>query len=232
MWIPLVGIIIELIILSFIARQSTQSAYILLLRIFRSRSVAITVITLFLFPGTVIHELSHLFTAEIFGVHTGKLTLAPESIEGNDIQSGSVAIQVTDPFRRTLIGVAPTINGCLAVTALSWWLMNIISYNRYILINPEISIVIIFYLILTISNTMFTSKEDTKGVFPVFLTIFIIMAGLYIAGIRVGIPQSITQSIQNILWSLCQNLGIVLGINLVSLALFSGILLLTEKRRR
>ncbi len=231
MWLPFIGIIAELILLSFIARQFTQTGFILLLRLFRSRSVAITIITILLFPGTVIHELSHLFTAEIFGIHTGKLTLAPESIEGEDIQSGSVSIAQTDPFRRTLIGVSPTTNGTIAVTALSWWLVNVIHYERYILINTNISIIIIFYLILAISNTMFTSKEDTKGVIPVFLTILIIIAGLYMTGIRIGLPPGMTQGIQTIIQSLFQNLGIALCMNLVGLALFSGILLLVAKRR-
>ncbi|MFH0749558.1 MAG: hypothetical protein V1917_01415 [Candidatus Gottesmanbacteria bacterium] len=230
MWLPAIGITSELILLSFIARRFTQTSFVLLMRIIKSRSIAITIITLFLFPGTVIHELSHLFTAEIFGVKTGTLTLAPESIEGNDIQSGSVAIAKTDPFRRTLIGMAPTINGSIAVTALSWWLMNIIQYERYILIDTRFSIIFIFYLILTISNTMFTSREDTRGMLPVFLTVVIITAALYISGIRVGIPPVLMQSIQNVLRVLFQNLAIVLGINVVGLSVFSGILLLIKRR--
>lgn len=232
MWIPIVGIIVELVLLSFISERLTQASFILLLRIFRSRSVAITIITIILFPGTVIHELSHLFTAEVLGVRTGKLTLAPESIEGNSIQSGSVAIATTDPLRRTLIGLAPTINGTIAVTALSWWLMNVIHYQTHILIDARFSIILIFLLILTISNTMFTSKEDTKGVLPVFLTLLIVIAGLYLSGIRIGLPQQVTETIQNVLQTLFQNLGVVLATNLVGLAVFSGILLLTNRHRR
>jgi len=228
MWWYGIGIIAELLLLSFVAKRYTQVVFHVLLRIVRSRTIAITTMTIALFPGTVLHELSHLFTAEVLGVHTGKLTLVPESIEEDNIQSGSVAIARSDPFRRTAIGIAPFVNGVIVLTALSWWFSQTL-LGYWLIINMQITLGIILYLILTVTNTMFTSKEDMVGVVPVFLTMTILFITGYIAGIQIILPVSITNTIQSISITLAQNLGIVLGINIIGLIFFSLVLFLIKK---
>lgn len=228
MWWYGVGIITELLLLSFVSKQYTQTVFIVVRRVVRSRTIAITIMTILLFPGTVLHELSHLFTAEILGVHTGKLTLVPESIETDDIQSGSVAIAHSDPFRRTAIGIAPFINGLVVLTALSWWFTKAIE-GQWLVLNTQLTLGIIFYLILTVTNTMFTSKEDMVGVIPVFLTLGILFATGYIAGLRIQLPTSVTQTMQSVIIAFTQNMGIILGINILGLIIFSLLLLLFKK---
>lgn len=222
MWIYLAGIIIELIVLGILSSRLTQLSFTLLLRLTHARRVSITILTIILFPGTVIHELSHLFTAEILGVHTGKLTLAPESIEGNEVQSGSVQVAASDPFRRTLIGIAPTITGMTTLSILSWHL----SQTQHIIIG-----IAFLYLILTISNTMFTSKEDLNGVLPVAITIAIFVITLYLSGIRIMLPTHIIDTISDIIQSLTQYLAIAVGINLMGILIHTLFLLLMQKRR-
>ena len=228
MWWYGIGIIAELLLLSFVSKRYIQLVFLVLLRIVRSRTVAVTIMTIILFPGTVLHELSHLFTAEILGVHTGKLTLVPESIEEDNIQSGSVAIAHSDPFRRTAIGIAPFTNGLIVLTALSWWFTKVID-GTWLILNIQLTLGIIFYLILTVTNTMFTSKEDMVGVVPVFLTLSILLATGYIAGIRIVLPLSVTNTIQSVLLASVQNIGIVLGINILGLIIFSLLLFLFKK---
>ncbi|KKR02719.1 MAG: putative membrane protein [Microgenomates group bacterium GW2011_GWB1_40_9] len=222
MWIYLVGIIVELAILGILSSRLTQLSFTMLMRLTRSRSIAITILTIILFPGTVIHELSHLFTAEILGVQTGKLTLAPESIEGEDVQSGSVQIAVSDPFRRTLIGIAPTITGVISLSILSWYL----SQTQMLIIW-----IALLYLILTISNTMFTSKEDLKGVLPVALTIAIFTITFYVSGIRIMFPTHIAETISVIIQSLAHYLAIAVAVNLIGILVSTLFLLLLQKRQ-
>ena len=229
MWWYAIGIIAELLLLSFVSKRYTELGFLLLVRMVRSRTIAISIMTILLFPGTVIHELSHLFTAEVLGVHTGKLTLVPESIETDTIQSGSVTIAHTDPFRRTAIGIAPFTNGLLALSALSWWFTHAVA-AQWLIINKELTIGIILYLILTITNTMFTSKEDMVGVLPVFGTIAILLVTGYIAGIRLNLPQSILITLSSILVSSVQNLGVVVVINILGLLLFSLLLKISKTR--
>ena len=222
MWIYLVGIIVELAILGILSSRLTQLSFTMLMRLTRSRSIAITILTIILFPGTVIHELSHLFTAQILGVQTGKLTLAPESIEGEDVQSGSVQIAVSDPFRRTLIGIAPTITGVISLSILSWYL----SQTQMLIIW-----IALLYLILTISNTMFTSKEDLKGVLPVALTIAIFTITFYVSGIRIMFPTHIAETISVIIQSLAHYLAIAVAVNLIGILVSTLFLLLLQKRQ-
>ena len=229
MWWYAIGIIAELLLLSFVSKRYTELGFLLLVRMVRSRTIAISIMTILLFPGTVIHELSHLFTAEVLGVHTGKLTLVPESIETDTIQSGSVTIAHTDPFRRTAIGIAPFTNGLVALSALSWWFTHAVA-AQWLIINKELTIGIILYLILTITNTMFTSKEDMVGVLPVFGTIAILLVTGYIAGIRLNLPQSILITLSSILVSSVQNLGVVVVINILGLLLFSLLLKISKTR--
>jgi len=230
MWIYLIGIIVELIILGILSSRLTQLSFTVLMRLTRSRSIAITILTIILFPGTVIHELSHLFTAEILGVHTGKLTLAPESIEAGEIQSGSVQVAVTDPFRRSLIGIAPTITGMITLSILSWYLstqMYQVSGIKY-----QVLIVSIIYLIFTISNTMFTSKEDLKGVLPVALTLAIFAITFYISGIRIILPAQFATTIVTIIQTLAYYLAIAVAINLMGILVNTLLLLIFQKHHR
>jgi len=230
MWIYLIGIIVELIILGFLSSRLTQLSFTVLMRLTHSRSISITILTIILFPGTVIHELSHLFTAEILGVHTGKLTLAPESIEAGEIQSGSVQVAVTDPFRRSLIGIAPTITGMITLSILSWYLstqMYQVSGIKY-----QVLIVSIIYLIFSISNTMFTSKEDLKGVLPVALTLAIFAITFYISGIRIILPAQFATTIVTIIQTLAYYLAIAVAINLMGILVNTLLLLIFQKHHR
>ncbi len=222
MLIFLLGIIVELVILGILSSRLTQLSFTVLMRLTHSRTISITILTIILFPGTVIHELSHLFTAEVLGVHTGKLTLAPESIEGEDVQSGSVQVAVTDPFRRTIIGIAPTITGMISLSILSWYLSQAQQF---------IIIIALLYLILTISNTMFTSKEDLKGVLPVALTLALFFSAFYISGIRIILPTAFQTTITTIIQTLAQYLGAAVGINLIGILINTLFLLILQKRR-
>ncbi len=213
----------ELFFLFFLSQRLTQSVFDLCLLLFRARSVAITIITIINFPGTVIHELSHLFTAEVLGVRTGKLTLVPESIQSDEIKAGSVMIAQTDPFRRYLIGLAPMVTGLITISALSYALFMI----HYSLFTYGI-----LYLLLAVSNAMFSSPEDLKGFLPFIVTLGIMAAAAYIAGFRIGITGPALSVATQILDALTKSLGIVLAINIIGIILTKLLIALTEKLTR
>jgi len=215
-------IVVELVLLAFLSQRLTQSLYNVFFLLFRVRSVAISIVTLILFPGTVIHELAHLFTAEVLGVRTGKITLTPESIRGEEIQSGSVAIAQTDPIRRTLIGLAPTNIGLVALTTISYFLAQQLFYLQAhlgnIFGNPAIYLIILFvYILCTISITMFPSSVDLKGTPAVLITIFLFCIAAYIVGFRVAATGKILDISTSITTSLIQSLMVVLAVDIILL---------------
>lgn len=184
-----------------------------------------TIVIILLFPGTVVHELAHLFTAEILGVRTGRLTLVPESLEESEIKAGSVAIVQTDPFRRTLIGLAPVNIGILVLCALAYfiptlWQQTLLDVqNNVIFSNFALyTLLFTFYTLFAVSNSMFSSSEDMKGVIPFVLTVGIFTAAGYMAGLRIDLTGQLLTSLSIIMKTLIQSLGVVLGVNLIVLA--------------
>lgn len=217
---------IEILALALISHSLTQRLFLFFLLLFRARSVAISATTLLFFPGTVVHELSHLFTAEILGVHTGKLTLVPEAIHDSEIQSGSVAIAQTGPFRRAAIGVAPTIIGTLILLIISY-VMNQFTLEFFHAFHPHpydqmllhlrnggIPLLLCLYALFAISNTMFSSRQDLKGVFPVLFVLSLLIGAAYVAGLRINLTTELILRIEPILRAITQSLGLVILLNL------------------
>jgi len=206
----------ELTLLYFLSRWVSQSLFTLFLLLFRARPVAVSMILLLQFPGTVIHELAHLFTAEILRVPTGKLTLVPESIRDENIRSGSVTIAQSDPFRRYAIGLAPIFAGLLVLTSISYFLsQNIPNWIYWSLI----------YLLFAVSNSMFSSPEDLKGFWP-FAVVFIAFATIfYFLGIRFELTGYTLELVTRILTTLTKSLGLVLGVNAILLVVSRSLMM-------
>lgn len=215
---------IELGGLYILSRFLTQRLYTLFFLITNSRSVAITLVILLQFPGTVVHELSHLFAAGVLGVPAGKLTLAPESIRGDSIKTGGVAIGASDPFRRYAIGLAPVFAGILTLTAIAYFLPKLTydtfstmqgSAVRTVLQKPALYLFVLAgYLMFSISNAMFSSPEDLRGFLPFALVVGLFVAAGYLVGIRIGLTGEALALSTRIVTTLVNSLGIVLLVNI------------------
>lgn len=231
--------VVELASLHILSQRLTQTMYNFFVSLFHSRTIAITVLTILLFPGTVVHELAHLFTAEILGVRTGKLTLVPESLEGTEIKAGAVMIAETDPLRRTLIGVAPVIWGIVTLAALSYWLPSLwqqtitaMNEGNTFTDYSSYALLLVLYALFAISNSMFSSSEDMKGVIPFMITVVLFGAAGYFAGFRLGFTDALLAGWNPVVQTLVRSLGIVLMVNLVVLLIASGLLALLSPRKR
>lgn len=203
----------ELTLLYFLSRWLTQTLYTFFLLIFKIRSIAMSLVTLLLFPGTVIHELSHLFVAEILGVRTGKLTLAPEEIRETNVKAGSVTIAATDPIRRTLIGIAPVFTGIASLAALSYFTRGPLAVLQEDLLQNALIPAAYYYLLFAISNSMFSSKQDLKGFWPVAIIVSCIITAGFLAGIRFGLTGQAAIIAEQIITSLIRSLAQVLAVN-------------------
>ncbi len=117
--------------------------------------------------------------ALILMVPIGEMELIPK-IDGDEVKMGSVQIGKTDPIRRFLIGIAPFTIG----TSLIIWLFSIAVSNN-MLSNP-LYLLILIYAVFEIGNTMFSSKKDMEGVFPLVLVMLFVFIVLYFAGIKIS----------------------------------------------
>lgn len=240
--IVFIGILcIELFVLYILSRRLSQNLFISIFLLTKSRPVAISFLSLLFFPGTVIHELAHLFTAEVLGVRTSGLTLVPESLEQKDVRTGSVSIAQSDPVRRALIGIAPVFAGLGILGALMYFIPGIwsqvqldmtngilfTSYSVYILM-------LMIYALFAVSNTMFSSSEDMEGFWPVVGVITLLLASTYIAGIRIHFTETTMGNITVFLQSIATQMGYIGGFNITLFLLSKGLIRIVEtvtKRR-
>lgn len=167
--------ILEIILLFFLSKRLIRALSISLFRITRNHTAVIHTLAIIFLPGTIIHELAHLLVAGIMLVPVGEISVLPE-IEGDGVKLGSVQIGKVDPFRLTVIGVAPVLVGMSAILGILYF-AQISSHSVWW------QIVLGLYLIFEISNTMFSSKKDiigTIGFVVAVLVLFIaILAVLY-----------------------------------------------------
>ncbi len=228
----------EFIAFYFVSQAVIKTIFLLFTRLFRYRPIAISLITAVLFPGTVVHELSHMFTAEILGVRTGTLTLVPESINSQEIQAGSVAISQTGPIRRYLIGLAPVFTGIASTTILSYYIGNVAQNVKLQWLSHTIGtdysvyiFILLAYLLFAISNCMFASPQDLKGFIPVSLTLALIIGAGYLSGIRFGLTGQALAITSQVLNSIVTSLGYVLALNMVLLLVTKVLIDLTGKSK-
>jgi hypothetical protein len=226
MLLPLLLLILEFILLYFLSRLLTQNIYLLIYLLTRSQIVAVTVLTIILFPGTIIHELAHMFTAEVLGVHTGGLSFEPDIPSdlkdkkgAFGITTGHVMIAETDPVRRYTIGTAPMFVGVIVLAALSYFLPDLWNTVSKIVINNIFGIketyllIIVSYLIFAVSNSMFSSPSDLKGIWALIIVLGLILLAAFFAGLRIELTGAILTVAQKIVLSLTTSLGIILAIN-------------------
>lgn len=167
--------ILEIVLLFIFSKKLIKALSLALFRIFKSHSAVVNILAIIFLPGTIIHELAHLLIAGIMLVPVGEISVLPEVEEGG-VKLGSVQIGKVDPFRLTIVGVAPVILGMSIILGilyfaqisqhLVWW-----------------QVVLGLYLIFEISNTMFSSKKDIAGtigfVVAVLVVTIAIIATLY-----------------------------------------------------
>lgn len=236
----MIGIGLEITALYLLSRKLSQNLYIVWFLLTKSRPVSIGFLSFLFFPGTVIHELAHLFTAEILGVHTGGLTLVPEGLEEKNVRTGSVAIAQSDPIRRAAIGIAPVFVGLGSVGLVSYFIpalwnqMMIDNSNTILFSQPSLYLFLLSgYSLFAISNTMFSSHEDMEGFWPVVIIVTLISAAAYIAGIRITLTDTVITRLTEFFLSFTVNLGYVTGLNitlfLISKALIAGTQKLTGR---
>lgn len=169
--------LIELLILFLLSKNLTNHLFNFFYRTTKSKNLSIYLMSLLFLPGTVIHELSHMFMAIILQIPVGHMELMPKLI-GQDLKMGSVQIAKSDPLRRVMIGMAPFLFGVSIIIGMFFY----VSKNN--LFNNQLFILILSYLVFEIGNTMFSSKKDMEGALELSLLIAIMGIILYLIGFR------------------------------------------------
>jgi hypothetical protein len=155
--------------------------------------IALVLYFLLILPGVVLHELSHALTALILGVRVRRFSIGiRRKGKSQQFALGSVEIASTDPFRASLIGVAPLVTGCATILWISSSILRLEMlpafagpgfWNTLLSIYETPDFWIWAYLVLAIGNSMLPSAADrgswkTTLVFAAFVGTALYFSGL------------------------------------------------------
>ncbi len=164
------------------------------------RNWAVLLYAIVLFPGVLLHELSHYVAAVLLRVKTGSFSVLPKIKADGSVQLGYVEYYKSSkvgPIRESLIGSAPLITGTAAILLIAFQVFDVTnlalaaetgdieSLSRAITELFETNDFLIWlYLIFAVSNAMMPSASDRKA-WPAFAIIMIVvLAILYVVGLQ------------------------------------------------
>ncbi len=187
-----------------------------------------------LFPGVLLHELSHWLTAKLLGVRTGSFSLLPRRMRDGSIQLGYVEYyrgKTLDPIRESLIGGAPLIIGTAVILLIGIKIFNVTNLASAVDSGDIDTLAIALgeffqtdfvllwiYLIFAISNAMLPSKSDRRA-WPAFVVSMIILAGLvYLLGIQNQVVSGLVTPVILTFGYLAIAFSIAVGVDLFFMA--------------
>lgn len=184
-YLPLLMVLILGIILAFLKNRIEKTINLTGFLIFGERKAGVYLYFILFFPGIILHEVSHLFMAEILGVPTGEINLFPKVIDKETYQLGITKTAKANPIKEGLIGLAPFITGIAAILFIFHFLLglpiiNILSPQLFLASLSKLNLadparlVLSGYLTFAFSNTMFLSDSDRRSwiVLPILAGLF------------------------------------------------------------
>ncbi len=195
---PFLWVAAALVALQFLQRWIHRHLHGVSLLITGNKNWAVVLYAIILFPGVLLHEVSHWLTAKIVGVRTGSFSVLPKVGKDGTIQLGYVEYYKTrsvGPIRESLIGAAPLVTGTAVVLLIALNIFDLPVLAATIVSGDVDQLVMALttlfgtrdfllwlYLIFAISNAMMPSASDRKA-WPAFILIMILFALLlYVLG--------------------------------------------------
>jgi hypothetical protein len=214
----------------------------------KNETVALATYAVLLFPGVVLHELSHWLAARLMGVRTGRISLLPARSRDGQLQLGAVEYQASglDPIRESLVGAAPLITGCIALFLIANHLYGIPAATAAFTggtLQPILDLLargfeqpdfwLWFYLVFVIANAMMPSPADRRA-WPAFLAILGLgTVVLLILGAGEWLLPRLTEVVVALSGYLATTLTLTIGVNgVILVGLIAGEELLRAIWRR
>ncbi|MCA1953744.1 MAG: hypothetical protein LDL12_01200 [Anaerolinea sp.] len=201
--------------------RELQAVFLLLTR---HPAVTVGVFSLLLFPGVLLHELSHYLMARLLGVRTGRFSLLPAVLADGTVRLGYVETAQVDFGRDALIGMAPLLTGGALTAYLGIERLGFLqlaeSFSRgglsgfwqgLVALPQQSDFWLWFYLTLAISSTMLPSASDRRGWLPLGLTVGGLVALAVVAGAGPWMLENLAPGLNQLL----RALAVVLAISLV-----------------
>lgn len=193
----------------------------ILLLLTRQANLTFALFSLIFFPGVLLHESSHYLAARILGVRTGRFSLLPQTLPDGRLQLGYVETSSTDLIRDAIIGSAPLLSGGAFVAVAGLWLLKLplawqsLSSNdaesfwlALYTITNQADFWLWFYLIFTVSSTMFPSASDRRAWIPILAFVCLLLIIALLAGAGPWMMENIAPWLNRAFISMAVVLGI------------------------
>ena len=197
------------------------------------KSWAIILYAIILFPGVLLHEVSHWLMAGILGVKTGGFSVLPKLKSDGSIQLGYVEYyksQRLGPIRESLVGSAPLISGTAVVLLIAFQIFNVTTLGEALrtgdvaILTEALSalfatgdFLIWLYLLFCVSNAMMPSASDRRA-WPAFILIMSVTAViLYILGLQELLLLGLAGPVATVFGYLGLAFSLTIGVNLFSM---------------
>ena len=204
---PFIWVVIALPILLVLQRWiQTHLGGVALLLTGRSDR-AVILYAILMFPGVLLHELSHWFMAKILGVRTGTISLLPQVQPDGTVQLGYVTYykgQNLGPIRESLVGGAPLLTGTAVILLIGFRAFGVTDLAAAVQTGSVDALtaaitslletndfLVWLYLLFAVANAMLPSRSDRRA-WPAFL---LIMGILTVIVYALGLQQVVVEGL-------------------------------------
>lgn len=188
--------------------------------------LALILYALVLFPGVLLHEVSHYVAAWLLGLKPAAISLWPKAQADGSIQLGYVIYRRPrhlDPVRESIIGGAPLITGLIALGLIGQHIfqleqpLGLLRGGNLAAWRPAVAqlfqtqdFFLWLYLVFAISNAMLPSPSDRRAWPGLALWLAILITLLVVT----GLGNWLWPRLDDPLLALVEYLGLALGLTL------------------
>lgn len=242
-WRLVIGITAATVVLALTNRFLHYNTQIIPAALVGMNRLALWLYALVMWPGTLLHEVSHALTALVLLVEVQHISLVP-TVEGDRVTLGYVRLGKTDVLRHSLIGLAPIIVGIGAILFVGVLAFDLDGIHAALTAGDWATAIhalgaslsskwdlLAVYLIFVVSANMFPSPSDRRAWLPVLFFLAIIAIAAVVAGVGSVLEHWLAAPVNTILRWILFAMGFTLAIDLPILFLLAAGTRAVFKRR-
>lgn len=213
--------------LMVLSRWINRQVQIIGLRVTGSSNAAIMAYYLLMFPGIVLHEVSHFLMARLLGLRVGKFALGPRK-RRNAIELGSVTINSGGSVRDSLVGLAPFIGGTTVLLLISFRVFDVTALGQAWTATGWHGILgalkglwqvpdfwVWAYVIFVVSNAMTPSPADRQPWLTAGIYIGLALGITYLLGGLPLLAQALREQVSGALQIITLGFAFTIAVNLM-----------------
>jgi len=188
-------LILALVVLIYLQRALHRELQGVFLLFTRRADIALALFSLLLFPGVLLHEISHYVMARLLRVPISRFSLIPRRLDDGRVLMGFVETGKVDFTRDALVGAAPLLVGSIFVALIGDRHLGLLevwpalangdlasTFEWFASIYARTDFWLWFYLIVAVSSTMLPSESDRRAWLPLAFSIALLIGFVWLVG--------------------------------------------------